>query len=240
MSEQKVRYTELLPYEFNQRLAARPIAYLPMGTLEWHGEHMPLGADAIISEGLMIECARRLGGIVLPPIHLGPDRARLQADGSQLQGMDTMKSTTPPRRLDGSCYWVPQGFFLSLIDSILTQLARAGFLGVFADGHGPSRNSWVNHLEDRQARFGLKLFGVTEEFRKGWRSQMDHAARNETSEVMALRPDLVDLSKLAADRSVWPQGVSGEDPREATAEHGKQCIQDAVALVDQMFQKAGL
>ena len=240
MNEEEVRYTELLPYQFRKRLAARAIAYLPMGTLEWHGEHLPLGSDAIISEGLMIECARRLGGIVLPPIHLGPSRARLEADGSQLQGMDYISPQMPPRRLEGSAYWVSQGLFLSLIDSILAQLARAGFRGVFADGHGPSRRSWVSNLEDCQLRFGLKFFGVTEEFRERWRSQIDHAARNETSLVMALRPDLVDLAKLGVDRSIWPQGVGGEDPRDATVEHGKQCIQDAVALVEQMFQKAGL
>ncbi|MXY83198.1 MAG: creatininase family protein, partial [Gemmatimonadetes bacterium] len=48
---EKVRYSDLLPWEFRQRLAARPVAYLPLGTLEWHGEHLPLGSDAIQSEG---------------------------------------------------------------------------------------------------------------------------------------------------------------------------------------------
>ena len=70
MSNDKVRYTELLPHEFRRRLADRPVAYLPLGTLEWHGEHLPLGSDGIISEGLMVRCARELGGIVLPPLHL--------------------------------------------------------------------------------------------------------------------------------------------------------------------------
>jgi creatinine amidohydrolase/Fe(II)-dependent formamide hydrolase-like protein len=30
-----------------------------------------------------------------------------------------------------------------------------------------------------------------------WKSQMDHAARNETSMMMHLRPELVDLSRLS-------------------------------------------
>jgi len=46
---------------------------------------------------------------------------------------------------------------------------------------------------------------------------MDHAARNESSLVMALRADLADLSQLNGDLSVWPQGVGGQDPRDATA-----------------------
>ncbi|NQT14009.1 MAG: creatininase family protein, partial [Planctomycetes bacterium] len=169
----KVRFDELLPHEFRTRLADRPIAYLPLGTIEWHGEHLALGADALQSEGLMVECARRMGGIVMPPIHLGPDRAKPDDEGKMLVGMDYAKSTTPPRQLDGSCYWIPIGLHMSLVDAILTQLKRAGFLAVFADGHGPSRWSWVEHLAEREARFGLKLFGVTEEIRSAWKSQVD-------------------------------------------------------------------
>ena len=166
MSDPKVRYAELLPHEFRTRLDERPVAYLPMGTLEWHGEQLPLGSDAIISEGLMVRCARKFGGIVMPPIHLGPDRARTEPDGRVLQGMDYADVTTPHRQLDGSCYWASQGFFLSLIDAILEQIKRAGFKAVFADGHGPSRNSWVQNIPEREARYGLKLLGVTKEARE--------------------------------------------------------------------------
>jgi creatinine amidohydrolase len=236
----KVRFDELLPHEFRKRLAERPIAYLPLGTLEWHGEHLPLGSDAIQSEGLMVECARRLGGIVMPPIHLGPDRAKVADDGKTLVGMDYAGSTTPPRQLDGSCYWVPAGFHLLMVDAILAQLKRAGFRAVFADGHGPSRSSWVENLPERQTRFGLKLFGVTKDIAGQWKSQVDHAARNETSLMMHLRPSLVDLSQLPQSRSTWPQGVGGEDPRDATATYGKECFEKSVDLVRQMFAQAGL
>jgi creatinine amidohydrolase len=236
----KVRYAELLPHEFRKRLAERPIAYLPMGTLEWHGEHLPLGSDAIQSEALMVECARRLGGIVLPPIHLGPDRAKPAPDGRMLVGMDYASETKPERQLDGSCYWIPAGLHLSIVDAILEQLKRAGFRAVFADGHGPSRWSWAEHLAERQARFGLKLFGINNELGRQWKSQVDHAARNETSLVMHYRPDLVDLSQLPASRSEWPQGVSGQDPRDATADYGGQCMEESVAVVRRLFSEAGL
>ena len=239
MSEEKVRYAEMRPGEFRARLAARPVAYLPLGTLEWHGEQLPLGSDGIISEGLMMRCARELGGIVMPPVHLGPGRARLQADGTVLQGMDSADVTTPARQLDGSCYWGSGGLFMALIDAILAQLARAGFRAVVADGHGPSRGSWCDNAQEREARFGLKLLGLSDEFGP-WKSQIDHAARNETSLVMAVRPDLVDLGQLDADRSVWPQGVAGEDPRDSTAEHGEECLRATVDLVRQMLEKAGV
>ncbi|MCW8130307.1 MAG: creatininase family protein [Planctomycetota bacterium] len=244
MSETKVRYADLLPHEFRARLKARPVAYLPLGTLEWHGEHLPLGTDAIISEALFVRCARELGGIVLPPVHLGPDRIKPAGPGQTLIGMDYHESVEPARPLDGSCYWVSQGFFAALVDAILEQLRRAGFKAVVADGHGPSRGSWVSHLKEREERFGLTLIGVTGEMAQGWTSMMDHAARNETSLVMAVRPELPDLSQLSPDRAVAPVGVGWGgpkgDPRDASAAYGEACLAAAVKLVQRELDAKGV
>ena len=62
----KVLYEELLPEEFVQRMQEMPVAYLPLGTLEWHGPHMPLGADGIQSKELFVRVAEKVGGVVLP------------------------------------------------------------------------------------------------------------------------------------------------------------------------------
>jgi len=237
----KVRYSELLPHEFRKRLAEKPLAYLPLGTLEWHGEHLPIGSDAIQCETLMVECARRYGGIVLPPIHVGPGPTKLMDDGRLLIGMDFWNNIVdPPRQLDGDCYWIPDGLFISLIDGILAQLKRTGFRAVFADGHGPSRGSWVRELKRREAHFGLKLFGVTSDIRSEWKSQMDHAALNETSLMMHYRPDLADLSQLPQSRSEWPLGVAGEDPRDATADQGAELKEASIGLMIRQFREAGI
>ena len=84
----KVHYTELLPHEFRARLAQCSVGYLPLGTLEWHGEHCALGADALIAGGLFARAAHDFGGIVFPPLFLGPDRARREPDDTLLIGMD--------------------------------------------------------------------------------------------------------------------------------------------------------
>ena len=62
----KVLYEELLPEECVQRIQEMPVAYLPLGTLEWHGPHMPLGADGIQSKELFVRVAEKVGGVVLP------------------------------------------------------------------------------------------------------------------------------------------------------------------------------
>jgi creatinine amidohydrolase/Fe(II)-dependent formamide hydrolase-like protein len=55
---------------------------------------------------------------------------------------------------------------------------------------------------------------------------------------MAVRPELVDLTQLAEDRSIWPQGVGGQDPRDATAEHGRDCLETSIQLVGQLLETA--
>jgi creatinine amidohydrolase len=236
---EKVHYSELLPHEFEERLKQKPIAYLPLGTLEWHCYHLPLGSDAIQSEGLMVACAHEIGGIVLPPIHLGPDRALLDDNGRPYYGMDTLPEKEPLRQMIGSCYWVSPGFFKSLLDAILFQIKRVGFQAVFADGHGPSRWSWVRDIPEREERFGLKLFGVTKDIEDEWKYQIDHAALNETSIMLALRPELVDISRLPEDPSIPPERILGEDPRKAASNLGNEYLSSAVEIVKQMLVKAG-
>ena len=236
----KVHYVELLPHEFRERMRERPLAYLPLGTLEWHGEHLPIGTDALISEGIMVDCAREVGGIVMPAIHLGPDSVRTGSDGEMLIGMDGAETTTPKRRLEGSAYWVSDGFFLCLIEAILAQLKRAGFKAVFAEGHGMSRGPFVRQAADLEARFGMKVLGVTPEVANRWKSLKDHAALNETEGVLAVRPDLVDLSKLGDDRSVAPQGVRGVDPRAADAARAQADHRASVAVLKEILMGAGV
>ena len=67
----EVFYENLCPKGFRKRLDEMPIAYLPLGTLEWHGPHLPLGADGIQSKGLFKIMAEEVGGIVLPSLFVG-------------------------------------------------------------------------------------------------------------------------------------------------------------------------
>jgi len=69
-----VQYERLRPAQIAERRAAFPVAYLPIGTIEWHGEHNPVGLDTLKIHGLMIECADRIGGLVFPPLYYGESR----------------------------------------------------------------------------------------------------------------------------------------------------------------------
>ena len=110
-----VLYTELRPQQFRER---RPRAHrLPAaGTLEWHGEHPPLGPTGC-SRRDFVELAQEVGGIVLPMLFVGPDRQRDTPDGP-LFGMDLCLTDDPRHRypnqqLAGSAYWVLMGRFMT-------------------------------------------------------------------------------------------------------------------------------
>lgn len=228
---EKVLYAELTPQEFRRRIAAAPIAYLPLGTIEWHGEHLPLGSDGLQSYGFFIHLAREVGGIVLPMLFLGPDRMR-KIDDRELYGMDICigmpeKMRYKNQQLAGSAYWVPEETFRTIIEATLKQLHRAGFRIVVAHGHGPSTNFFKKHTDEWKEKFGLETFVCwgSEFDRQGLGIQVDHAAMNETSLVMALRPELVQMDRLSKDPNEWPIGVGGKDPRTlASPELGRKAI----------------
>jgi creatinine amidohydrolase len=239
----KIRYSDLLLHELRQKLDEKPLAYVPLGTLEQHGPHLAVGADAIQSEALMLESARRYGGIVFPPLHISPGPSTLVYEGLLPVKVDFWDVVyDPATNVGGDTYWIPDALYGAVIDGMLAHCKRVGFRAVFADGHGPSRREWVRELKRRQDHFGLKLFGVTAELLRQWKSQIDHAARNETSLMLHHRPDLVDMSRLPKSRADWPVGVGRgeEDPRDASAEHGRQCMEASLAVMIKMFRDAGI
>jgi creatinine amidohydrolase len=62
----KTLWSELLPYEFKQRLAECPVVYLPLGLCEPHGQVSAFGLDTIKAEWLCQQAAGQVGGIVAP------------------------------------------------------------------------------------------------------------------------------------------------------------------------------
>lgn len=224
MACEKVLYEELRPEEWIERLNACPVAYLPLGTLEWHGMHLPLGADGIQAQGVFRQLAGKAGGIVLPMLFLGPDMAA-EKEGRRYSGMDCLSFEEGcPQQLEGSAYYVEDALFGAILDAVVGNLARAGFRIVIGHGHGPSTTAF----QDRKQVFWDKYHVYTASlwelgFSGDEGIQTDHAAANESSLVMALRPDLARLDRLPA--AEVPVGVWGKDPRTAaSAAWGEELI----------------
>lgn len=64
-----VQMQYLRPRQFEAAARAFPVAYVPFGLIEWHGQHGPLGTDALKAHGILVKCAEQFGGLVYPPVY---------------------------------------------------------------------------------------------------------------------------------------------------------------------------
>jgi creatinine amidohydrolase len=226
---EKVLYEELTPAEFSDRLADCPVAYLPLGTLEWHSYHLPLGSDGMQSKEFFKRLATEAGGIVLPSLFLGPDIDTI-INENEYYGMDLGKvfsnqCTYEIQQLTGSAYWVSDSTFNIMMNSIMKQLSRAGFKVVVAHGHGPSTNYILAHSQEFKDKYSLKVMNCWLNDSSDLCLQCDHAGANETSVMMHVRPELVKMKNLPQDPTIWPIGMLGDDPRtKASSKYGKEII----------------
>ena len=62
----EVRLERLHPAEVRAAMAATPIAWLPLGAIEFHAEHLPFGTDGFTAHAVVERAARQAGGVALP------------------------------------------------------------------------------------------------------------------------------------------------------------------------------
>lgn len=233
-------YEELAPKEFEERIKTCPVGYLPLGTIEWHGPQNPLGVDLLESKELFLRAAKRFGGIVFPPLFLGPDR-RVEKDGKEYLGMDVYFDALqcppyPLQQFPGSCYWVPTETYRLILESIFRQAARAGFKVLVGIGHGPSTDEFYSMAEPAKEKYGLTLLTPSCD---GFVPRLiaDHAAKSETSNMLYFRPELVHMDRL--DPEKFPLGVSGPDPRtEASPEYTASILEDVLTHLGKLIKDA--
>ena len=233
----EVRYQMLRPAEVVARRKACPVVYIPIGTLEWHGVHNPLGADTLQAEGLAILCARKGGGLVFPPLYYGESRVESLMESGAVdraaiaEGMGLSPDNfLPERHPFPATEQVLQ--YQRLLLHILAEAESLGFeVGVLVAGHYPL----IDHARAavclfNQRRFskrhGLLAWAMIDYLliRDRYPNGGDHAARWETSHLMALDPDRVDLSLLPPKGDPLV-GVMGEPPQDATAAFGRETLE---------------
>lgn len=228
---ESVFYKDLQPLQLLEKVKKCPVAYLPIGTLEWHGRHMPLGTDMIVPESVFAKVAEKIGGVVLPPLFLAPD-IKQKIKGKKFAGMEICGfEKDKPNQLYGNCYHISVKLYYKILESVLENLKRNGFKYLVAHGHGPSMNNLNLFKKKFLKKFGIQCFTL---FDLGYKDedgiQTDHAAANETSLIMAIKKEWVDIENLNQDSI--PVAIWGKDPREAASvEYGTTLIEKNVEKV---------
>jgi len=198
---EELRLSHLRPAAVHRRLAACPAIYLPLGPLEWHGPHIPLGTDPLNAENASLGVCRKIGGIVWPTQFWGTERERspkqLQALGfaenQYVVGMDFPCNSLP------SAY-CPEEILALLLRENLRQIRSLGArLAVIINGHGAENHGQVlrrlatefNHITD--LRVHVRTAMPQRDIDEG---SIGHATDTETSLMMHLCPETVDLKSL--------------------------------------------
>jgi len=120
--QETVMYDQLLPAEFEHRMSQCPLVYIPIGSLEWHGQHLPLGTDTIKIQAICEEAARIGGGIVFPEVYFE---------------IPWMVEYGSAYKFNGNVPFDPR-LIGKLLNAILNRLEAVGFLAaVFITGHTP-------------------------------------------------------------------------------------------------------
>ena len=210
----KVNYQELFPYEFKERLNANPLAFLPLGSLEYHGYHNVLGLDTLKAQKLCELSAQRAGGIVFPPLYLGYDA---------WPDIDPIKY--PNKQYD--CYHINKEVYVELLRQYFFRMKRIGFEKIFVlAGHYPNVDLAKETSQDiADIRFYIYKEPDLVEDQTG-----DHAGKWETSLLTYLIPEYVNLA-LMKDKSDRLFAVEGEDPNESSFEFGKSMTENIVSKI---------
>jgi len=220
-----VHYELSRPKEVQKAMAYAPVAWVPFGALEWHGEHNPLGLDGLKAHELLRRAAQRAGGVLFPPVFWGA----MNTMGFPFTFRFPKKLLTLQTRLS------------------LEQLYGIGFrVMVLLSGHYPPRQ--IKMLRQACTRFNKKYddafaIGIPEQaLATDIEYFGDHAAMWETSIMMALFPDLVDLTALPKDLNYRDQcqahGVVGINPLgHASKELGQKAVQLIVSRLAQAVTK---
>lgn len=228
-----MRYTELMPEEFEAVMRDTPVAYLPWGALEWHGYHMPMGVDGMKAEAILQRVADKTGGVVLPAVWCGYDTLAIEKNGAFPFTLEFKRDTIK-----------------QLLTDYLEQLSDVGFklIVVLTSHYGPPHTAalieaanlftiWETERDTRVWVIPENELGLHEGYRG------DHAAKWETTIMMHLRPDLVKMERLSDETAGAKGGILGEDPRGvASAELGEHIvgvIVDRLAERVQRYLKVG-
>lgn len=211
------------------------VVVLPMGSLEKHGPHLPLGTDGLVAYEVALKASMREPCIVLPPLFYTHVAAMRQFPGA---------------------INIREDILLNLLENIFEEVSRNGFKKILIlNGHGGNIDLlklFARRRLTRKTDYSLYILAEPWIFQQKILSEVKeseeigHAGEIETSQILYLYPKLcrMERAKPAKTRPKplngmpvitpvdWvvycPEGYVG-DPTKATREKGEKLIN---ALVD--------
>jgi creatinine amidohydrolase len=224
-------------------VAHSTVGLIPVGAVEQHGPHLPLGTDTIIATELCSRVAERTDALTLPPLVIGCSLGH----GTRLPGTLSVTPFQLAELAIGMVRWAAETSKIRKFLLVNAHVGNASALGVATDqlrSERPDLQAGYVNWGDLTA----PLVAAVSADASDW-----HANRAETSLMMVLAPDLVDEdARCRADdpdrteglvfRYTAPalsiNGVTGR-PSEATVELGQWLLEEAVRGLSALVANAG-
>ncbi|XMO85809.1 creatininase family protein [Algibacter sp. AS12] len=225
-------YDQMRPVQIEAIQEQTPIAYLPWGAIEYHGNHNPTGLDSIKAYNLCLDLAKKKGGLVFPTINLAANLIK------SYPGVDF-----PKHSIEFS-----ENLIRLICEEYLEQLVQQGFkIIVILSGHAGEPHLTI--LKKVAEEFNIKypkihVWSFAEfDILPDNLLVANHSALGETSLQLHYAPETVCLNCLPKDRpiSLELDAVSGKDPRLATKDIGEKTakvyLKNASIIMEELIQK---
>ncbi|MCJ7424152.1 creatininase family protein [Candidatus Bathyarchaeota archaeon] len=241
---ERLWFDELSMKEVEEYAKTRKVVIVPVGSVEEHGNHLPLCTDSLQPEYVALEAARKTKCLVAPPLRYGVCNSTRGFPGTISIGFKSLYRIT----LDILEEFVRNGFTRILVLSGHAGQSHMAALRLAAqevvwhhEGENPEKRPRIMVCSDYD--FAYELRG------KHFSDRDGHAGTIETSRVMAIRPDLVktkgkkNYPKLprfeivANPESFFLSGIIG-DPTIASAEKGRMInryiLKEVIKLIEDL------
>jgi creatinine amidohydrolase len=206
----RIHLAEIPWPEYRRRIDAGAPVVVPVGAVEQHGPHLPLGVDHLLAAAVSADAARELlnrgrDALVAPVLAYGYKSQAKMGGGQRFPGTTSLDAQT----------------LIAQLRDVLRELARHGCRrAVVLNGHYENQLFTCEGIDlARREEPGLTvlrleywdfttaetLAGIFPDGFPGY--ALEHAAVLETSLMLHYHPDLVDLSAIpeqpAADFPAW-------------------------------------
>jgi creatinine amidohydrolase len=216
----------------------------PVGSVEEHGEHLPLCTDSIQAEYVALEVAKKTGCLVAPSLRYGIVNAGRNFPGTLTIQFDTL---------------------YKVAKDVLSELSRNGFYRIIVlSGHAGQSHVVALRLaaqevvrqdgetdgKQKTRIMVLSDYDFAGEVAQKYASAKDgHAGTIETCRVMAIKPELIKAAGapsfpqmprfevVAHPEKYFPSGIIG-DPTAASASNGQKIneyiVEQVINLVKEL------
>ncbi len=181
-----------MTWEEVAKLDRSMVVVVPIGAVEQHSHHLPLGTDTILAEAIALRLGHEIPDRVLitPAVWLGCSRHHMDFPGSLTAEIDT---------------------FIATGEQVVSSMAHHGFRNfILLNGHGGNISKIAIMTEKLRYLPGaqLKVVGISywhliaeeiKTIRETPLGGMGHACELETSLMLATKPELVRRERMEAD-----------------------------------------